>query len=681
MRLDRYWVAVRHGWWVLLISSVVALGVGFGYLKWRPAVYVSKSRMWVTGKLKIGDVGQYTEDLQNFTGTQIALMLSAEIQSRALNRLMELKPDFKPPKGDDGNIIFPIVQINPTKSSSVFSLEAYSRQSEFAQFYLDALMQSFLAYREEVRARSSGNALASVSRQLNKKEIDLKEAMKEFSEYQRTNNVALLQQESAGGGAQLAQLKAQLFADQLEVKLMDVDALEKNALSRLKTKESAASEKEAHREALRLRMDNLQGAIKELEDKVGDSTRRLADLDRLKSNIQRQQGYYDRLLALLESVDINKSLDQESINILEKASSSVPANKPALLALPAAMAIGLLVGVGVLFLVARFDDRCDSLEELGTRFQEEIVGQLPNIRSAKSNGHLPLIELEGENATFAESCRNLRSALIYGFTSESRPKSILIASAAPGEGKSTVATNLAFALAYGGARVLLVDGDLRRGRLHKTLGTPCDPGLSDLLSDQKNAESGKQKVEMSVSDVPSHPSTGTPAHSPTEALSSGLTGCFHATALPNLIFLPRGKTATNGSELFLSNAFMDFMEKARREFDYIVMDSVPVCAADDTTTVAPNLDGVLFVVRSAHTRSRLANKALDLLYQRQAKILGLVFNCVNPRSNSYHYSKYAYYHGNSVKTSNLSEPKAVDAKPAAPRASNSDSEAGGNEEC
>jgi len=126
---------------------------------------------------------------------------------------------------------------------------------------------------------------------------------------------------------------------------------------------------------------------------------------------------------------------------------------------------------------------------------------------------------------------------------------------------------------------------------------------------------------------------------------------------------------------------MDFMEKARREFDYIVMDSVPVCAADDTTTVAPNLDGVLFVVRSAHTRSRLANKALDLLYQRQAKILGLVFNCVNPRSNSYHYSKYAYYHGNSVKTSNLSEPKAVDAKPAAPRASNSDSEAGGNEEC
>jgi len=112
-----------------------------------------------------------------------------------------------------------------------------------------------------------------------------------------------------------------------------------------------------------------------------------------------------------------------------------------------------------------------------------------------------------------------------------------------------------------------------------------------------------------------------------------------------LWLLPRGKTARNSGELFLSERCDRLLAQMLEEYDCVIIDSIPVFAADDTTSLAPKMDGVLFVMRNKFTSADTARHALELLYERQAKIMGLVFNRADSASRSYKYYKYAkYYH-------------------------------------
>jgi len=114
--------------------------------------------------------------------------------------------------------------------------------------------------------------------------------------------------------------------------------------------------------------------------------------------------------------------------------------------------------------------------------------------------------------------------------------------------------------------------------------------------------------------------------------------------VPNLWFLPRGSSTGHPGDLMLGPALEQVLNRCRKEFDYVLVDSSPVFTADDVTTLAPKLDGILFVVRSGFSRLHVAREALQLLIQRQARIAGLVFNRVDASARSYNYYKYAEYY-------------------------------------
>jgi capsular exopolysaccharide synthesis family protein len=171
---------------------------------------------------------------------------------------------------------------------------------------------------------------------------------------------------------------------------------------------------------------------------------------------------------------------------------------------------------------------------------------------------LVLLNVNDDRHLYAESYRNLRSALLYLGVEGRRPKVVLITSAVPNEGKSTIATNLARVLALGGSKVLLVDGDLRKGHIHEALNLQPKPGLSDLL--RQPDDPGK---------------------------------FVQATDLPNFHFLSRGGITRNPGDLFLSPAVDQILGRLRDQYDYVLIDSSPVFAADDTSTLAPKADGTL----------------------------------------------------------------------------------------
>jgi capsular exopolysaccharide synthesis family protein len=207
-----------------------------------------------------------------------------------------------------------------------------------------------------------------------------------------------------------------------------------------------------------------------------------------------------------------------------------------------------------------------------------------------------------------EAYRNLRSSLLY-IEGNHRPKTLLLTSSVPNEGKSITSGNLAITLARAGSKVLLVDADLRKGVLHNLFGLDSGTGLSDVLANGNNW----QKV-------------------------------VRPTGIPNLSLVPCGTVAHNSSELFLGPATEQLLKTAVLQYDFVLLDTPPVMAADDVTSLAPHADSVLFVLRSEHTSARVARAALELLYQRQARILGIVFNAVRRGSADYHYYKYGDYY-------------------------------------
>jgi capsular exopolysaccharide synthesis family protein len=270
---------------------------------------------------------------------------------------------------------------------------------------------------------------------------------------------------------------------------------------------------------------------------------------------------------------------------------------------------GIFLGLAIVLVVAIRDDRFISVVEVSERYGDAIVGQVPEVSGASRDSSLPLLKIDDDRHIYVEAFRSLRSALFFGNANGERPRLLLITSAVPDEGKSTIAANLARTLALGGSRVVLVDADVRRGGLHLLMGLQRKPGLGEFLRQEADLE----KI-------------------------------IQADSLPGLFFIARGSNLNNPGDFFLGRKLDELLARLRQQFDYVLIDSCPVFAADDATTLAPKVDGTLLVVRSDFSSAHAVQRALELLSQRKARVLGMIFNRANASARTYYYYKYEQYH-------------------------------------
>jgi capsular exopolysaccharide synthesis family protein len=172
------------------------------------------------------------------------------------------------------------------------------------------------------------------------------------------------------------------------------------------------------------------------------------------------------------------------------------------------------------------------------------------------------------------------------------------------------AMNLAITMAMGGSRVLLVDADLRKGNLHSRFGVENKSGFTEVFS-----QGGDWRASVLE------------------------------TSVANLSLLTRGATTQRSSEFFIGPVMEKFLQESGQEYEYVLIDTAPVMAADDVTSLAPRVDGIVFVIRAEYTSSRVALAALNMLYQRKSRVLGLVFNSVHVSTGDYYYYyRYSDYH-------------------------------------
>jgi capsular exopolysaccharide synthesis family protein len=377
-------------------------------------------------------------------------------------------------------------------------------------------------------------------------------------------------------------------------------------------RQQSVDQLEAKKSALALQITNLESQIQERGKEDLGLSLKAAQYERLKAKADRIQSLYDQLLAELQTLDVNKEISPESVTIYQPATDANPDATLFEKGMIMAGALGLGVGLLILLLLDRLDDRMNSFTELEELFDEEVLGQIPREHTpGRRSGLIPSLQPNDQRHPFVEAYRNLRSSLLYMASSETRPRTLLVTSSVPGDGKSLTATNLAITLAMAGSRVLLVDADLRKGNLKARLNIEADTGITELFLE------------------------GTDWHKSVKE-----------TPVPNLFLLPRGSTTQRSSELFMGPVMDKFLKDAAHEYDYVVLDTAPVMAADDVTSLAPRVDGVLFVIRAEHTSARVAHSALNMLYQRKANVLGVVFNSVHVSAGDYYYYyRYKdYYH-------------------------------------
>lgn len=675
LQLSRYLDLLRRRWWLLVLTISLGLCAAAWYLLQQPPTYLSIGRLMVSGQIRISEGAQYTEELFNFFGTQVELMQSGEVRQRAHRRVQALRPEL--PREDVK------LEVGQVPRASIFIMRVLGHSSPYTQAYLDACMDEYISVKKQMRSQKSESTAGAIADELVQLEKEMQKDESETHEFQKENNIGFLREEGNSAGIYLAGVNRRLADLRTEYDLLerlDLDQnLERQPMSPPTVNEPGGPQQEAgmagfgplaeyqkaklkleellteredlaknlrpkhpamvslteqiakgealldnyrrqsidaiktRREAIHLQIESLEEIAKQWGIKAIDLSRRIADFEKIKSRQERTKSQYDRLLASLHSVDVTKRVDQDMISILEKASPSISTRPGLGIIMTAGFALGALLGFGILFILDKLDDRIGSFVEIRANFAEGVLGQIPR---ELSKDRLGLLVPNDSRHSLLESFRTLRSSLIFLPVDSVRPKTLMITSATPSEGKTTISSNLAISLAFSGAKTLLIDADLRRGRIHDLFQVPENrrAGLSSVL---------QRKITWEEAIVP--------------------------TATPNLFVLPRGKTLAHPGEQFLGKVMDELLQDIYHRFEYIIFDSAPVMAADDALSLAPKIDGTIFVIRFEVSSIKTTRKSLELLSQRRVNVLGLVCNDVKLSESEHRYGYYYDYRGSDQK--------------------------------
>lgn len=370
---------------------------------------------------------------------------------------------------------------------------------------------------------------------------------------------------------------------------------------------------------------SMKTALNQAKGEAVQQNQTAIQLNILKQNVETAKTLYTDFLQKTKQVDLEKLQQTPDVSIAEPA--RVPGGpvgpsrtRPVILA----FLLSLAASIGLIFLLDHLDNTIKTVEDVSRYVRLPALGVIPAIgvnghrltlnvarhekNALASTGILPPKDAYKSAGSVAEAYRMLRTSILLAAAGQP-PKTVLITSSQPGEGKTTTTINTSICLSQLGATVLLIDADMRRPRIHKILGIDHRKGLSNYLS----------------SDI-------------------SLKTVVQATKIPNLYVMPSGIVPPNSADLLSSEKFRLMLQKLSQHFDHILIDSPPIGSVTDPVIMSRLVDGVMLIVHGGkssrdmvvHSRTELANVG--------AKIFGVVLNNVNLARDGYgaYYNRYQY---------------------------------------
>ncbi|MFH2006919.1 MAG: polysaccharide biosynthesis tyrosine autokinase [bacterium] len=578
-------------------------------------------------------------------------------------------------------------EIRPGKDSRKFTIASVHTDPALAAAVANAIVDAYVAYSLSRRQGSSTGAETWLSARLEQLEDELKLAEQKLQDFKKKHKLlsASLQDRLNGIALRIVSFNRKL--DEIQVKRIEL-AAEIYQLRRLKKNDPMndpsvimvknpiidglkQSYSAQHQKLIELRGDYLEKhpkiqaqeavlenlrkamqreaalALKVIEaqhrvalttesevraalrsaEKKGMALGEKALVFRRMDRVAKQKAkYYELVLSRYVESGLAKQLNANNVRILDRARAPLAPFSPRLhVNLAIAFAIGLVLGLGLVFLLYFMDNTVKTQEDIEHLVGLPFLGLIPSIaaeskrdgkRRRKPDPAIPdgtpvtadLFQWMNPKSQVAEHCRSIRTNLL--FMSPEKPlKALLITSSVPREGKTTVAMNIAISMAQSGEKTLIVDTDMRRPRVHKAFGITPKRGVSAVLV-------GECEVDDVVVETP----------------------------VENLYCLPCGATPPNPAELLHTKRFRELIPELLKRFDRVIFDSPPVGAVTDPVILSKAVDGTILVVKTGVTARQLLAKTGRVLTDVNANVLGVVLNDIDPEQRTYGgYYHYYYY--------------------------------------
>lgn len=313
-----------------------------------------------------------------------------------------------------------------------------------------------------------------------------------------------------------------------------------------------------------------------------------------------------------KEIDLTGLLHANNVRVLDRATRAQwPVSPDMALNLSLGLVLGILCGLLLAFAVEALDNTIKTPEAAEELLGVPLLGVLPQLQHAKPRSNIDPKERDltvhtDPTSPAAEACRSIRTNLMF-LSAQRENQLLVVTSPSPQDGKTTAAISLAITMAQAGARVLLIDTDMRKPRVHRSFGISSEQGISTAIMGGAN-----------VKDVVQH------------------------SEVENLDVVPCGPTPPNPAELLHTERFREILAQCRAAYDRVVLDSPPTGPVTDPAIIGSISDGVVLVLRAGHTTREAAKYAKRHLTDGGAKILGLVINQTDRKGGAYGYG-YGYY--------------------------------------
>lgn len=486
------------------------------------------------------------------------------------------------------------------KMSGVLGLNYQGEDKQHITQVLNSILAAYSQQNIERRSAETAQTLKFLEDQLPELKQQLDVAEREFNRFRQQYNTIDVTKES-------------------ELYLTQSIALETQK-AELEQKVAEASARFLDEHPMMLQMNAQLGAINKKIAELDGTLKRLPELQRqylqFFREVEVKQQLYTGLLNSYQQLRIAKAGEIGNVRIVDTAVEPIEPIKPKkLIVLVLSLFVGGFIGVLLALLKNMMRSGIKDATQIENELDLPVYATVPRsiiqesrIKLLKKKKNIPILAVKDSGDIAIESLRSMRTAIHFALMNASN-NVIAISGPAPEIGKSFITTNLATILAQGGKRVLVIDGDMRRGYLHKYFNADIKPGLSELLNHQNSYE---DVVQNSTVD--------------------------------NLYYITRGKSPVNPSELLSTDQFKALLDQASAHFDHVLIDTPPVLAVTDGIIIAQYAGVNLLIARHGKTEIKELEITVNRFEQANVKVNGVILNDVQKGpGNGYGYGyNYAY---------------------------------------
>jgi capsular exopolysaccharide synthesis family protein len=665
----RYFSYLRERWLVILVCLAVSVGAMVYYQTTRRDTYTSVAQLYLSGDVHLWAANMFSEDSANYFGTQIELLKSPRLQSAALEKAgIKLKLSEKLP--------YKIDIYQPMKTT-ILALRATGPDPGLVQNYLKALLDEYLAYKKDTRKSTTEEIVDSLKGELAKRELELKTNQDMAVDFQKTNNMAVLEEESKSTGTYLSDLNLELSKLKMEHELLENEIASTNTAAEVKLASTfpvmtnsagtAAGTNQASGSSDFL----LTSARVELAVLVAERAAKTNELSAMHPIIRRLNDEIAQMRERVAAMESQSLQDKrQKLEDLEKRMAAIQAAIPRVQSSYQAINDRISENQRLKNDVTRQQDYYDHLlvmlqsVDLGKNVQQERLAVLQDPTSGVATPQYTALQiiLAALGGIFLSlaivfvwyllddrfvSVRDIKDQfgeMVLGLVPQirvprSKPQQVLLEASD---------SRRAYAECYRHLRSALLLSSLGESRPQTLLFTGASPaegkttiavnlarvlarsGLKVLLADMDLHQGGINRL-LEAGDGP-----GVMDFLRGEATSQDI---LRPTNIPGLSFVSAGTHAEHAEGLFLRPQFEQLMAELRKDNDFVILDGAPILSADDVALLVPHANVVVMVVRPFYTKSRLVRQSLDMLYQRQAKNVAIVLNRARADDLAGHYGQ------------------------------------------